>query len=566
MFEKDKGWIAFWKNEKIRLPVDITGKVIETAAGITVIDHCLHKFPKDEIAIEDKGKFYWMDGFVFNKKDIIENGRYSDWQNAFLKETETENFPAEFRGGFSGFIYEEGKITLFNDHMGEHAVYYYHQNGIMVCSTRVYYILELLKYNNINLEFNIKAAHYMLELGYMLDESTFAGEIKRVLPGQKVEIFKKGSEKTIQFYSLDNNHIKEDMTEDEAIELVDRYFRQAIKRSFDKDREYGYKHLVDLSGGLDSRMVCWVAHDMGYDEQVNITFCKSNYLDFQIAQKISKKLKHCFTYMALDDFEWFMDAEEMARKNNGASLYAGFTGGNRYLKLLDKEMFGLDHTGEVGDAIVGSFFKEPGEAKETVEQVEKTYGKKMHYDIDKDILQKYGNRELFLLNVRGLLCAQTSHFTVQTYFESCSPFLDVDFLNTVLCIPAYLRCGHYLYFRWIEKKYPDAAEFGWEKWKGMKPKMKNIGKEKYWKRIYSRYNRVRVKAGGEPQHMNPTNYWYKHSKETQQWAEDYFNNRIQLLKEYPELMEDVKVLFHSGSSLEKTQAITVLTWAEFVLG
>ena len=35
------------------------------------------------------------------------------------------------------------------------------------------------------------------------------------------------------------------MTEDEAIELVDQSFRKAVKREFEKDKEYGYKHLVD---------------------------------------------------------------------------------------------------------------------------------------------------------------------------------------------------------------------------------------------------------------------------------------------------------------------------------
>lgn len=67
---------------------------------------------------------------------------------------------------------------------------------------------------------------------------------------------KDGSKEITQYYSLDNSHVKQDMTAEDAVELIDRYFRQAVKREFDKDKEYGYEHLVDLSGGLDSRMVC----------------------------------------------------------------------------------------------------------------------------------------------------------------------------------------------------------------------------------------------------------------------------------------------------------------------
>ena len=49
-----------------------------------------------------------------------------------------------------------------------------------------------------------------------------------------------------------------------------------------------------LSGGLDSRMTVWVAHDLGYTHQLNMTFCQSNYLDFKIAQQIATDLRHDF--------------------------------------------------------------------------------------------------------------------------------------------------------------------------------------------------------------------------------------------------------------------------------
>ncbi len=57
---------------------------------------------------------------------------------------------------------------------------------------------------------------------------------------------------------------------------------------FDKDIEYGYKHLVSLSGGLDSRMTTYVANDLGYgDSIVNLTFSKTNYVDEQTAKDIA---------------------------------------------------------------------------------------------------------------------------------------------------------------------------------------------------------------------------------------------------------------------------------------
>ena len=564
MFDKDRGWIAF-QGKGMKLPDQVRGKVLELNNDLVVVDCCLHKFPYDEVAADVNEKYYWMDGFVVNKPELIKENSSLNWQEAFIEETRRTDFPNRLRGGFSGLISDKNEVSLFNDHVGNHAVYYYCHNGILVCSTRVYYILELLKYNEIKLQYNVRAAHYMLEHGYMLDDSTFIIEIKRLLPGQKIRILKDGSKEITQYYSLDNSHVKKDMTEEDAVELIDRYFRQAVKREFDKDKEYGYEHLVDLSGGLDSRMVCWVAHDMGYIDQVNMTHCKDGYLDFEIAQKIAITLKHDFSYMPMNDFKWYRDAEELTRKNNGASLYLGITKGKRHFQILDKERFAINHTGMVGDAIVGSFFADASEGYKMPTGKEQSYSTKLHYDVDDKILHKYANKELYLLNVRGLLCAQTSYFTIQTYFEASSPFLDVDFLEAVLSVPLSMRCKHYIYFKWIEKKYPQAAEFGWEAWKGLTPKLQNMNKVKYWTKLWRKVNRLKMKVWKcEPQHIHPTDYWYEKDIETQQWAEQYFNDRIDLLKEYPDLMNDVKLLFTEGRTIEKTQAITVLAWAGFV--
>lgn len=566
MFDKDRGWIIF-RGKGINLPKKISGKVIELNNDLTLVDRCLHKFPDDEISIKENEKDYWLDGFIVNKLELIKENCSSNWKDAFIEESKRSDFPNHFRGGFSGFISDKEGISLFNDHVGNHAVYYYCNEGILICSTRVYYILELLKYNDIKVQFCVQAAQYMLEQGYMIDDSTFATEIKRVLPGQRIRILKDGSKEVTQYYSIDNRHVKQDMTEKEAVELIDKYFRQAVKREFEKDREYGYEHLVDLSGGLDSRMVCWVAHDMGYKAQVNMTHCKDGYLDFTIAQKLAIALKHDFSYMPMNDFKWYCDADELARKNNGASLYSGISKGKRHFQILDKQRFAINHTGMVGDVIVGSFFKDPQEGYMPPDGREGwCCSNKLHYDVSDKILHNYPNKEMYLLYLRGLLSAQTSYFTIQTYYETSSPFLDVDFLEAALSVPLRLRCGHYIYFRWLEKKYPKAAEFGWEKWKGLIPKVKNMKKAKHWVKRWRKLNRLKMKLlKCEPQHIHPTDYWYEKDKKTQRWAEQYFNDRINLLAEYPNLLKDVKFLFTDGRSLEKTQALTVLAWAGFVL-
>ena len=118
----------------------------------------------------------------------------------------------------------------------------------------------------------------------MLEDNTLFNEIKKLIAGHYI-LIKSGKLHIVQYYKLSNipNY---DQSQQKIIENIDILFRQAIKRAFDKDKEYGYKHLVALSGGLDSRMTTWVAHDMGYGENiVNFTFSQSDYLDETIPKK-----------------------------------------------------------------------------------------------------------------------------------------------------------------------------------------------------------------------------------------------------------------------------------------
>ena len=70
----------------------------------------------------------------------------------------------------------------------------------------------------------------------------------------------------------------------------------------------------------------------------------------------------------------------------------------------------------------------------------------------------------------------------------------------------------------------------------------------------------------EPEHIHPTDYWYENNAAIQERVEKYFYDRITLLEKYPDLSQDVQMIFSKGKTNEKAQAITVLSWAAFVLG
>lgn len=519
----------------------------------------LNKFPGDIVTYRIPELECFLDGYVVNKGELIKKIGGQSWAETFAEICRKESSVSSLRGAFNGFWQEAASdaITLFTDHMGNRALYYFCSGDRLIAATNVLEIVDVLQKNNISYHLDETAVKYMLTYGYMLDDTTFIREIRRVLPGYMVRIGQGKIEK-IRYYRISNENTI-DCSEEDAVEMIDGAFRQAVRREFEKDKEYGYRHLVDLSGGLDSRMVCWVAHEMGYQDQLNFTYCRRGYMDFSISEKIAVDLKHEYLFKPLDDLNWMYDIDEILKKNNAAALYDGMSGGRRFLALLDREMFGIEHTGMVGDVIPSSFYHEEKEAYAKPAFGLHQYSSLLKYDFDEDILRNYSNQEEFAVSTRGLLGAASSYLIRQNYFETGSPFLDVDFLDTCFQIPFAYRKKHHIYLEWIRRKYPGAGEYGWEKWGGVKPKESHIK----FRKIVTTFRLIDIsmrKMFGMPERhiMSPTDYWYQENPQVRDFYDGYFDQNFPMLQVEESLKKDAETLYRKGNTSEKAMVLTVL--------
>ena len=521
--------------------------------------HLLSKFPEDIVNIEKDNTLYFFDGYIYEKDILCGKYHAQSWQAVFCKNCEGNIIKDDYRGAFNGIVYKkkEDKIIAFVDQMGNRASFYYLDGDKLIVSSNINYIVEILKKENIKFHLNENAVKYMLSFGSMIDDSTFVDEIIRILPGYQVEI-QNGKIKQSQYFKLDNTNFDKFMTEEAAIEVIDSSFRKAIQREFDKDKCYGYRHLVDLSGGLDSRMVCCVAHDMGYTDQLNFTYSRKGYLDFKISEKIATDLKHDYLFQPLDTCNWMYEIDENVKKSYGLIRYNSLTGGNQFLKSLNQDMFGIEHTGMVGDVILSSFYKKREEAYGKPEFGRHLYAEKLIYHFDEKILDLYKNEEVFALYTRGLLNAQGSFFIRQNYFETASPFLDVDFVKACMSIPFDIRKRHNIYIKWINRCYPGAANYGWEKWGGVKPQFSHI---KYRKIVtVGRLINIGVcKILNIPSFdsMNPLDYWYSKDKKLQEYYDRYYREHLALVPTH-NMREELKNLYLHGNVCEKGMVLTVL--------
>lgn len=523
----------------------------------------LNKFPKDQVFLGEEEQISFLDGYIHNKDAIHVEG-ISDWQHDFAQAMREDAVKClrTLRGGFHGYIYNKRDfaLTAYTDQVSAKALYYYVNGSRWMVSDHIPYMIRVLKENGMEYHFNETAAQYMLTYGYMLDDSTFVKEIHRLLPGQLVHMVN-GQAVVKRYYFIPNQEIQ--MSEQEAVEKIDHAFREAVRREFDKDKEYGYRHLVDLSGGLDSRMVSWVAHDMGYTDQVNVTYCRSGYQDEKISQKIAVHLGHEYLFKALDDIRWLYDVDEIVSQNNGAALYTGITGGSRLLGMLNTERFGIEHTGMIGDAVLSTFYhdKEFNYGKPRLGLHK--YSEILSYDFADEITREYSCQEMFAIYTRGILGAQSSYMIRQHYVETASPFMDVDFLESAFSLPFEYRNRHHIYLKWMLEKYPAATQFGWEKWGGIKPREDHL----FFRKVRTT-QRLLLQAGCKVfklqnrDSMNPDDYWYQKDEKVRKFYQDYYEEHISHPVLKRALKKDISKMFAEGNVTEKSMALTLLAIAK----
>lgn len=534
----------------------------------------LNKFLNDKAFEETEKLIVVLEGYLLNKIVLFKKYnvfRVSELVAAML-EKNGEAFFSEFRGCFSGAVYvkAEDKWIVFTNQIGDNPVFYINSEGKFAAGSQVNYILDFCKEQKINLSFDESCAYQLITYGYVATDETYANEIKRLNGGDYL-VFQSGKLETKTYHRFEKHTDRfKNRTEEQIIEEIDRVFQNAVELEWGKDEEYGYQHLADLSGGLDSRMNLWVAHEMKNRHMKVLTYCKKGYLDETIASDIAKYWKDEFLFRPLDDASFLYDVEENTNLLSGLSLYSGITGGKQFLASLDLSGYGIEHTGMVGDAALGSFYHEPSDGERswpTGMYSEKLKGKLPQHI--RETAQSYYDHEIFLMYARGFHGACNPHLIRRNFTEVGSPFLNVEFMQLCYDIPVELRIGHNIYKKWIIAKYPDAAKFKWEKTGGRitESKYRTLAR-KLIKRGPKKLLRMLGLDAFISEGMNPIDYWIAHDDKIRNYLD---KTKETLLAEEaglfsPMLKEDLSNLYDSGNASEKAMVLTVLSAARLYFG
>ena len=530
--------------------------------NFSIKNNFIDKFEGDKIFEENDYYIVILDGVILNKTEILKNSKSQKWSDAIISlyEEKGETFFSVLRGSFAGAFYNKKrkKWTIFSDQLGTKFLYYCQSNQFFCCSSVMGEMFSMLKSNNIKYNLDVIGAKMLLGYGFMLENYTLCKEIKKIKPGCYIEL-ENNNIKEYQYYNLQNVK-KNRITEKEAIEGIDCMFRQAVNLQFKKDEEYGYMHLCALSAGLDCRMTSFVAHDLGYTNQTNITFSQTNYYDDFVSKQMASDLRHEWVFKSLDDGNWLKDADEINKITGGNVLYYGSSHGNSLLRLINFSKLGLLHSGQLGDVVVSTHAKNDND---DFLFGDGAYSKSFIDDIRNELKDSYLNQEMGLWYCRYLNGTNNGQQNEYNYTETLSPFLYLDFLEFALSIPASIRYDHQLYKKWIISRYPKAAAYIWTgmgdridaysiKYKGVDYSLKV-----FIKKILKKTLNCNNSYWDSKFNMNPVGYYYS----TNEILKDYFSSYYcyEDLIEDNNLHMDVKRIIEKGNSIEQIQVHTLLS-------
>lgn len=536
----------------------------------TIKRNTLNKFTEDKLLSECDKYIIVIEGVIYNKLEIIERYEKENWENTLraMIERNPYSFFEIFDGPFSGAVYfkMDHKWMLFTGPLGEKAVFYYCDRKHFLAGSQLNYISDTLRINDITRKPDVDGINTFLGYGYYLDDTTCLKEVKRLYPGNFIFYDENtGLVECKSYYKADYAEIK-GYHEDYWIDRMHDSFNKAVEKILKKNKEYGYKTLLDISSGGDSRMICYTAKECNAEDVMLDCYAQSGSGDAVTSQHIANKIGYSYIYLSIDNADSLMHVDENVLMTNGCTIYYGITGGKVMLEALDRELFGLEITGLLGDvhdgSMVTSYPGAPIDLTMKKYRVSNTLVPYKEFPVKSNACQYFENNinEHFWFYQRGMLFGMTSYFIRQNFLEVGTPFGDLEFLKAYHSAPWQDRVHGHLLRKWMIKYFPNAADINYGE-TGTSIKNSILpGMETYitWKRRCKKALRSILNID-RPVGMNDFEYWYRHNPHFHQYIDTYIEENRTYADIDKTIRNNVEKLLGSNIITDKLLAVTALS-------
>ncbi|AOF48557.1 asparagine synthase (glutamine-hydrolyzing) [Tetragenococcus halophilus] len=241
---------------------DNTGQFIDEGVGLgfrrlSIIDL---KCGNQPIFNENDTKAIIFNGEIYNYQELQQD--LQDKGHVFKTSADTEvilhgyeeygtEIVQKLRGMFTFAIWDREKQELFGarDHFGIKPLYYYHKNNTFMFGSEIKSFLDHPAFEK---QVNPGALKPYMTFQYPATDETFFKDVYRVPEGHY--FFVKNGEVTFTQY-WDMEYTEENMTEKEAVDLIDQAVQETTNAHLISDVEVG----TFLSSGVDSSLVTTLA-------------------------------------------------------------------------------------------------------------------------------------------------------------------------------------------------------------------------------------------------------------------------------------------------------------------
>ncbi len=217
---------------------------------------------------EDKSLCVIFNGEIYNHKDLREPLIKAG--HAFQTNSDTEVLLHGFEeygyklfeklnGIFAFALYDlnENTIVLVRDHFGIKPVHYHAKEDLFIFASEQ---KPIILHERVKRKLNFNSLHSQINLRYtQRDETLFEG-IKRLPPAHFL-VYKNGQVNVERYWQL-KPEVNPGMTENEAMDGINHYIKQAVDRQLMSDVPLG----VYLSGGMDSSTIVQKMSELGVKE------------------------------------------------------------------------------------------------------------------------------------------------------------------------------------------------------------------------------------------------------------------------------------------------------------